>query len=177
MRSISNQEFCCKEWQSAGGVGWQELVRPAVVPGGHNRHVGQQPRQIAVRIQPTFFRRFNHAVDHGAALCAPRRVGEEKILPANHKGFYGTFGKVVAQLQPSVLQYTDQIRSRCCVYRSSGGSSANSCSIENSLLQYACPCKAAAFAWSFYGRDFTASSNLRRRCAQQPTTRMCSGNL
>ena len=109
MRSISNQEFCCKEWQSAGGVGWQELVRPAVVPGGHNRHVGQQPRQIAVRIQPTFFRRFNHAVDHGAALCAPRRVGEEKILPANHKGFYGTFGKVVAQLQPSVLQYTDQI--------------------------------------------------------------------
>ena len=110
MRSISNQEFCCKEWQSAGGVGWQELVRPAVVPGGHNRHVGQQPRQIAVRIQPTFFRRFNHAVDHGAALCAPRRVGEEKILPANHKGFYGTFGKVVAQLQPSVLQYTDQIR-------------------------------------------------------------------
>jgi len=110
VRSISNQEFCCKEWQSAGGVGWQELVRPAVVPGGHNRHVGQQPRQIAVRIQPTFFRRFNHAVDHGAALCAPRRVGEEKILPANHKGFYGTFGKVVAQLQPSVLQYTDQIR-------------------------------------------------------------------
>lgn len=92
------------------GVGWQELVRPAVVPGGQNRRVGQQPRQIAVRIQPTFFRRFNHAVDHGAALCAPRRVGEEKILPANHKGFYGTFGKVVAQLQPSVLQYTDQIR-------------------------------------------------------------------
>ena len=68
------------------GVGWQELVRPAVVPGGQNRRVGQQPRQIAVRIQPTFFRRFNHAVDHGAALCAPRRVGEEKILPANHKG-------------------------------------------------------------------------------------------
>ena len=86
------------------GVGWQELVRPAVVPGGQNRRVGQQPRQIAVRIQPTFFRRFNHAVDHGAALCAPRRVGEEKILPANHKGFYGTFGKVVAQLQPRTLQ-------------------------------------------------------------------------
>ena len=92
------------------GVGWQELVRPAVVPGDQNRRVGQQPCQIAVRIQPTFFRRFNHAVDHGAAPCAPRRVGEEKILPANHKGFYGTFGKVVAQLQPSVLQYTDQIR-------------------------------------------------------------------
>ena len=56
-------------------------------------------------------------------------------------------------------------------------SKTHSHSIENSLLQYACPCKAAAFAWSFYGRDFTASSNLRRRCAQQPTTRMCSGNL
>lgn len=92
------------------GVGWQELVRPAVVPGGQDRRVGQQPCQIAVRIQPTFFRCFNHAVDHGAALCAPRRVGKQEVLPANHKGLYGAFGKVVAQLQPSVLQHTGQIR-------------------------------------------------------------------
>ena len=109
MRCISNRSSVVKEWQSAGGVGWQELVRPAVVPGGHNRHVGQQPRQIAVRIQPTFFRRFNHAVDHGAALCAPRRVGEENSSGQSQR-VYGTFGKVVAPLQPSVLQYTDQIR-------------------------------------------------------------------
>lgn len=81
MRSISNQEFCCKEWQSAGGVGWQELVRPAVVPDGHNRRVGQQPRQIAVRIQPTFFRRFNQTVDHTAGLSTTRGIGEEPVFP------------------------------------------------------------------------------------------------
>lgn len=63
------------------GVGWQELVRPAIVPGGQNRCVGQQPCQIAVRIQPTFFRRFNQTVDHTAGLSTTRGIGEEPVFP------------------------------------------------------------------------------------------------
>ena len=40
----------------------------------------------------------------------PKACWRRENSSGQSKGFYGTFGKVVAQLQPSVLQYTDQIR-------------------------------------------------------------------
>ena len=37
--------------------------------------------RLAVRIKAVFLGRFDQTEDHGAALCAARRVCEQKILP------------------------------------------------------------------------------------------------
>ena len=40
----------------------------------------QYPGQIAVRIKAVFLGRFDQTEDHGAALCAARRVCEQKMM-------------------------------------------------------------------------------------------------
>ena len=72
-RSISNQEFCCKEWQSAGALA--------------GRNLSARLSSLAARIGAlvsshlTFFRRFNQTVDHTAGLSTTRGIGEESVFP------------------------------------------------------------------------------------------------
>ncbi len=62
-------------------------------------------------------------------------------------------------------------------YRSSGVSSANACSSLKSCEQYHSPMAAGESFRFSCGRVPSASSNFRRACAQQPTTRMFPGSL
>ena len=62
-------------------------------------------------------------------------------------------------------------------YRSSGVSSANACSSLKSWEPYHSPMAAGESFRFSCGRVLSASSNFRRACAQQPTTRMFPGSL
>ena len=70
----------------------------------------QNPGQIAKGIQSRFLSRLDQAVDHRAGLGAQRGIGKQEVLAADHERLDAALGPVVAQLQPAILQITDQIR-------------------------------------------------------------------
>lgn len=87
----------------------QEQGGVQLVFGRLGRHL-YEPGQILPGIQPVFNRRLDQAEDDCAALSAARRVGEEEVLPVNHKGLDTALGSVVADLQPTIPEVVDQVR-------------------------------------------------------------------
>lgn len=65
--------------------------------------------QITIRVQPISRSRINQAEDDCTTLGTVRGVGEQEILPKDHKGLNATFGSVVAQFQPAVFEIGQQI--------------------------------------------------------------------
>ena len=92
------------------GICWKQLFSPCFISFAQLRRISQNPKQVLVRVQAVFLRRFNQAVDHAAGLSAARRVGKQPVLPARHKGLNAALGTVVAQLQTAILQIPCQIR-------------------------------------------------------------------
>lgn len=45
----------------------------------------EQVHQVLERVQPVLFRRFDHAVDDRAGLCASGCTGEQPVLTSDHE--------------------------------------------------------------------------------------------
>ena len=88
----------------------KQLFSPCFISFAQLRRVSQDPKQILIRIQAVFLRRFHQAVDHGAGLRATGHIGKEPIFPPHHKWFNAALGTVVAQLQTAILQIPRQVR-------------------------------------------------------------------
>ena len=139
----------------------QQLFSPCFISFAQLRRVLQNPQLITVRIKAILLRRFNQAVNHAAGLRATGCIGKQPVLPAHDNN----------------ASKTDFSCSSCFLYRSSGVSSANACSSLKSCEQYRSPMTAGESFRFSCGRVLSASSNFRRACAQQPTTRMLPGSL
>ncbi len=65
------------------GVGGQQFFHPALTGPRQPWSLLQDPKQIPIRVQAILFRRFDEAVDDGAALGVQGGIGEEEVLAAN----------------------------------------------------------------------------------------------
>ena len=92
------------------GICWKQLFSPCFISFAQLRRISQNPKQVLVRVQAVFLRRFNQAVDHGAGLRTIGCIGKQPVLPAHHKGLNAALGTVVAQLQTAILQIPRQVR-------------------------------------------------------------------
>lgn len=87
----------------------QQLCCPVSVRLEQLRRIRQHPRQVLVRVRAVFLCSLYEAVDYGAALRSVRRVGEQEILAPYDERLDAPLGKVVAYLQPPVLEVTYEV--------------------------------------------------------------------
>ena len=92
------------------GVIGEQLFGPVTISQKQLRCLLQHPEQISVGIQPVLLGGLDQTVDHSTGLGAQRGVGKEEILPSDYKRLDTALGPVVAQLQPPVLQITQEVR-------------------------------------------------------------------
>ena len=50
------------------GICWKQLFSPCFISFAQLRRISQNPKQVLVRVQAVFLRRFNQTVDHAAGL-------------------------------------------------------------------------------------------------------------
>ena len=65
----------------------KERLHPVGAASVRVRKLFQKKEQIAVRGEGVVLRRFHDAVNHGAGLCATRRIGEQEALRPITNGF------------------------------------------------------------------------------------------